>query len=58
MNETSVSRKTVAIIAFLNSKYWTEDEQKLIDEYLYGIQLPYYYIENNYDSKSAWHLNG
>lgn len=28
LNETSVSRKTIAIIAFLNSKYWTEDEQK------------------------------
>lgn len=27
LNEKSVSRKTVAIIAFLNSKYWAQDEE-------------------------------
>lgn len=27
LNENSVSRKTVAIIAFLNLKYWADDEQ-------------------------------
>lgn len=27
LNENSVSKKTVAIIAFLNSKYWTQDEE-------------------------------
>lgn len=27
LNENSVSRKTVAIIAFLNSKYWAQDEE-------------------------------
>lgn len=27
LNESSVSRKTIAIIAFLNAKYWTEDEE-------------------------------
>ena len=27
LNESSVSRKTIAIIAFLNSKYWAQDEE-------------------------------
>lgn len=29
LNSTSVSRKAVAIIAFLNQKYWSEDKEKI-----------------------------
>lgn len=29
LNETSISRKAVAIMAYLNLKYWTEDENEI-----------------------------
>lgn len=29
LNSTSVSRKAIAIIAFLNQRYWSEDKEKI-----------------------------